>query len=54
MNIELYNFPIDRVDIEQQYCELLNKYRSGEKLEPEVIDWMDQANNFLMSTSNEQ
>jgi hypothetical protein len=36
--------------VEQKYCELLNKYRSGEQLEVEVVDWMDTANTWLITT----
>lgn len=39
----------NRTIIERRYCELLNEYRNGAELDPEVIDWMDGANNFLIS-----
>lgn len=35
--------------IEKTYCKLLNDYRNGVMLQPEVIDWMDSANNFLIT-----
>lgn len=34
--------------IEKKYCEVLNQYRNGKILEPEVLDWMDAANNHLI------
>lgn len=37
-----------RTEIERKYCELVIEYRSGVKFDPEVLDWMDAANNFLM------
>ena len=56
MNIELFSFPTindNRFEIEHVYCELLNRYRSGETLDPEALDWLDSANTWL-STSDEQ
>lgn len=53
MEVELFNFPTmkdGRIAVELTYCELVNKYRNGEKLEPEALDWMDTANNWLMTT----
>lgn len=34
--------------IEQKYCELLNDYRNGVTLAPEMLDWMDSANSWLI------
>lgn len=50
MEVKIHKFPTlsdGRIHIEEVYCELLNKYRSGEELDPEEIDWMDTANNWL-------
>jgi hypothetical protein len=38
-----------RTEIERTYCELINDYRNGATLDPEVLDWMDSANNFLIT-----
>jgi len=54
VNIEMYQFPTlsdGRIAVEQKYCELLNKYRSDEKLQVEELDWMDSANTWLTFTS---
>ena len=54
MNVEVYSFPTlgdGKVVIESKYCELLNKYRAGEYLNPEAIDWMDSANTWLSTTN---
>jgi hypothetical protein len=53
MDIKVYNFPTlsdGRIAVEEKYCELLNVYRSGEVLQPEALDWMDTANNWLSTT----
>lgn len=55
MNVELYNYPTlkdGRIAVETLFCELVNKYRNGEKLEPETLDWMDTANTWLMTTGD--
>ena len=52
MEIEVYSFPTmkdGRNAVEYKYCELLNQYRNGEHLDPEVLDWMDSANTWLMT-----
>ena len=52
MEIEVYTFPTLNdgcIAVEQKFCELLNAYRNGEQLKPEAIDWMDTANNWLMT-----
>lgn len=50
----VFKFPTlndgSRTEIERKVCELINDYRNGVKLEPEVLDWMDTANNFLMTS----
>jgi len=55
MNVDLYELPTFNIEhisvVEHAYCDLINKYRSGETLDPEVLDWMDGANNWLMSIS---
>lgn len=38
----------NRTIIERRYCELLNEYRDH-TLEPEALDWLDGANNFLIA-----
>jgi hypothetical protein len=49
----VFKFPAlndgSRTEIERKFCELINEYRNGTKLDPEVLDWMDTANNFLMT-----
>lgn len=53
MEIEVYSFPTmkdGRTAVEYKYCELLNQYRNGEKLDPEALDWMDSANTWLMTS----
>ena len=50
MDVNIYDFPTERDGpqrIEQAYCTLLSKYRDGETLPPEAIDWMDFANTIL-------
>lgn len=50
MQVEIFSFPTQDHprEVELKFCELINRYRGGEKLEPEVLDWMDTANNWLM------
>lgn len=53
MSAEKFTFPTlkdGRPAVELKFCELVNSYRNGEKLEPEAIDWMDSANNWLSAT----
>lgn len=55
MQVELFSLPTmkDGVRVvEQKFCEVYNAYRNGEKLDPEVLDWMDSANNWLMTTGS--
>lgn len=53
MEIEIYNFPTmrdGRIAVEEAYCHLVNAYRNGDPLKPEMLDWMDSANTWLMTT----
>lgn len=55
MEINVYTFPPlsgDLVSVENTFCELYNKYRNGEALAPEAIDWMDSANIVLMTSDD--
>ena len=55
MDVEIFKYPTlsdGRIAVEQKYCELINLYRSGEHLNPETLDWMDTANNWLMTTGS--
>lgn len=52
IDVNVFKFPTPEdgiLQVETTFCELYKKYRDGEKLEPEVIDWLDNANNFLQS-----
>jgi hypothetical protein len=53
MDIIIHNFPVmdeqHLVDVEKKYCELLNMVRNGDSVDDETIDWMDSANNWLMT-----
>lgn len=53
MEVKIYKLPTldDGVaEVEHKYCELLNEYHNGKKLEPELMDWLDTANNWLITT----
>ena len=53
MQVEMFSLPTMKdglVAVEQKYCEIYNAYRNGEKLDPEVLDWMDTANTWLLTT----
>jgi hypothetical protein len=55
MDIQVFSFPIlsDGVTaVEEAYCGLLNKYRQGEVLDTEELDWMDSANTWLITTGS--
>lgn len=55
MDVKVFDFPTmrdGRIAVETKYCELLNLYRRGETLELEALDWMDTANNWLMTTGS--
>jgi len=52
----IFNFPTfensKRIEIERKYCELVRDYRNGVFLDPEAIDWMDSANNWLIAVES--
>ena len=53
MQVEIYSLPTlnDGVmAVEKKFCEVFSAYRNGEKLDPEVLDWMDTANTWLMES----
>jgi len=53
MQVEMFSLPTlnDGVMVvEQKFCEVFSAYRNGEKLDPEVLDWMDTANTWLMES----
>ena len=55
MDIQVFSFPTLKDDthaVEQLYCELLNKYRNGEVLDTEELDWMDSAHVQLIIESS--
>lgn len=55
MKVVVHDFPPFKsvYRVEEKYCELLNKYRSGEYLDEETIDWMDSANTWLSLSKRE-
>jgi len=53
MQVEMFSLPTlsDGVTaVEQKFCEVYSAYRNGESLDPEVLDWMDTANTWLMES----
>lgn len=53
MQVEMFSLPTlnDGVmAVEQKFCEVYTAYRSGETLDPVVLDWMDSANTWLMES----
>lgn len=52
MEVQMFKFPVAVENnlkvIELQFCQLINKYRVGD-ISPEEKDWMDWANNVLIS-----
>ena len=55
MDIQLFSFPTLRDGqhaVEEHYCLLVNKYRNGETLNTEELDWMDSANTWLMTSGD--
>lgn len=53
MNVDMFSLPTmnDGVSVvEQTFCQIYTKYRNGETLQPEVLDWMDSANTWLMES----
>lgn len=53
MDVSYFNFPTLREDqannVETTFCQLINAYRNGEPLTPEMVDYMDSANTWLES-----
>lgn len=55
MNVELYNLPVsDLNQIDKVAMELMAAQRSGTKLAPEQLDWLDYANNVVLISSNSE
>jgi len=55
MDIQVFSFPTidDGVTaVEEVYCDLVNKYRNGDTLMLEELDWMDSANTWLITTGS--
>jgi len=55
MDIQVFSFPTinDGVTaVEEVYCSLVNKYRNGDTLKLEELDWMDSANTWLITTGS--
>lgn len=53
MQVELFSLPTMKdgvATVERTFCEIYNMYRNGEELDPEVLDWMDTANTWLMES----
>jgi hypothetical protein len=53
MDIQVFSFPTLRDGqhaVEEHYCLLVNKYRNGETLDTEELDWMDSANTWLATS----
>jgi hypothetical protein len=53
MQVEMFSLPTlkdGHLAVEQMFCEIYSAYRNGEKLDPEVLDWMDTANTWLMES----
>jgi hypothetical protein len=53
MQVEMFSLPTlnDGVlAVEQKFCEVYSAYRNGESLDPEVLDWMDTANTWLLES----
>jgi hypothetical protein len=55
-NFVVFKFPTltsgSRTEVEHTYCELVKHYRNGILLDPEAIDWMDSANNWLKTSES--
>lgn len=53
MEVQTFKFPKlvenSAKDVELTFCKLINAYRNGDPLTPEMIDWMDGANTWLES-----
>lgn len=55
MDIQVFTLPpltSDKFMVEELYCDLVNKYRNGETLNAEELDWMDSANVHLITTGS--
>lgn len=53
MHKERFNYDADTVGLlEEQYCLMLARYREG-SISSDEQDWMDWANNVLMSATSE-
>ena len=53
MQIEMFSLPTMKdgiTAVEQKFCQIHSAYRNGETLDPEVLDWMDTANTWLMES----
>jgi hypothetical protein len=55
MDIQTFSLPNlteGQETIERLYCQLINKYRNGDKLNAEELDWMDSANVHLITSGD--
>lgn len=53
MEFRIFDLPTQRDDtraIESRWCELNTKLRNGEQLDEVELNWMDTANNWLITT----
>ena len=53
MEFRIFSLPTERDDIriiESRWCELNTKLRNGEQLDDVELNWMDTANNWLITT----
>ena len=53
LDVNLFKLPVieeNSNETEKAFCEILKKYRSGEPLEPEVLDWFDAANAYFITS----
>lgn len=53
MEVQMFDFPSFVEEqapmVETTFCKLINAYRNGEPLTPEMVDYMDSANTWLES-----
>lgn len=57
MDIRIFDLPTKDADIsviESTYCALKTKYRNGEPLDEVEFNWMDTANNWLITTESKR
>lgn len=57
MDIRVFDLPTVDDDInviERAYCALKTKYRNGEELDEVEFNWMDTANNWLITTESKR